>query len=154
MNPRVVLCVRLYRALARAFPHEFQMLFGEDLERLGHDAAPEIWRRHGTWGLVRLLADIALRLPAEYLSELRGDARFALRMLAKSPGFTAVAVISLALGIGVCGYFFGAFNGLVLRPLAGVTDRASLKGLDTMVPYTYFERYREQPGVRFRYRFH
>ena len=147
MNPRVVLCVRLYRALARAFPHEFQMLFGEDLERLGEDAAPEIWRRHGTWGLVRLLADIALRLPAEYLSELRGDTRFALRMLAKSPGFAAVGIVSLAIGIGVCSFFFNAFDVTMFRPLPGATDRATLAGLDTLVPYTYFESYRYQYGV-------
>ena len=147
MNPRVVLCVRLYRALARAFPHEFQMLFGEDLERLGEDAAPEIWRRHGTWGLVRLLADIALRLPAEYLSELRGDARFALRMLAKSPGFAAVGIVSLAIGIGVCSFFFNAFDVTMFRPLPGATDRTTLAGLDTLVPYTYFESYRDQYGV-------
>jgi hypothetical protein len=87
MNARVQLCLRLYRALARAYPQEFQMLYGEDLDRMGEDAAPEIWRRHGVLGLARLLADIALRLPAEYFSELRGDARYALRMLAKSPGF-------------------------------------------------------------------
>jgi macrolide transport system ATP-binding/permease protein len=143
MNTRVAICLRLYRALARAFPHEFQMLYGQDLERLGEDAAPDIYRRHGAMGLLRLLADIALRLPAEYLSELRGDVRFALRMLAKSPGFTAVGIISLGLGIGVCSFFFGNFNAVLFRPLAGVSDPPTLRGLDTPVPYSYFERYRE-----------
>ena len=47
MTTPIKLCLRLYRALARSFPHEFQVLYGEDLERLGEDAAPEIWRRHG-----------------------------------------------------------------------------------------------------------
>ena len=140
---RVAISLRLYRALARAFPHEFQMLYGEDLERLGEDAAPEIWRRRGTFGLLRLLIDIALRLPAEYFSELRGDLKFALRMLAKSPGFTAVAVISLGLGIGVCSFFFNNFKTVLFRPLAGVSKPRMLRGLDTAVPYTYFERYRE-----------
>jgi putative ABC transport system permease protein len=144
MNARVQLCLRLYRTLARAYPHEFQMLYGEDLERMGEDAAPEIWRRHGVLGLARLLADIARRLPAEYFSELRGDARYALRMLAKSPGFTAVGILSLMLGIGVCSFFFNAFTATMFQPLAGASDTAALKGLDTPVPYTYFERYREQ----------
>lgn len=144
---RVAISLRLYRAIARAFPHEFQMLYGEDLERLGEDAAPEIWRRHGTLGLLRLLADIALRLPVEYLSELRGDVRFALRMLAKSPGFTAVGILSLGLGIGVCSFFFNASTVVMFRPLAGVSDRTTLAGVDTVVPYTYFENYRGQPAV-------
>jgi predicted permease len=144
MNARVQLCLRLYRALARAYPHEFQMLYGEDLERMGEDAAPEIWRRHGVLGLARLLADIALRLPAEYFSELRGDARYALHMLAKSPGFAAVGILSLMLGIGVCSFFFNAFTATMFQPLPGASDTGALKGLDLPVPYTYFERYREQ----------
>jgi len=147
MTTPVELCLRFYRALARSFPHEFQMLYGQDLERLGEDAAPEIWRRHGARGLVRLIADIALRLPAEYLSELRGDVRYALRMLAKSPGFTAVGIISLALGIGVCSLFFSEFNAVLFHPLVGVSNPGTLAALDTLVPYPYFERYRDQPGV-------
>ncbi len=147
MNTPLELCLRLYRALARSFPHEFQMLYGQDLERLGQDAAPEVWRRHGARGLVRLLADIALRLPAEYLSELRGDVRYAVRMLAKSPGFTAVGVISLAIGIGVCSLFFSEFKTVLFHPLAGVSNPGTLRAVDTLVPYPYFERYRDQQDV-------
>jgi hypothetical protein len=93
MNPRLNVCLALYRRLARAYPHESRMLYGEDLERLGEDAAPEAWRRHGLLGLVRLLADIVVRLPGEYLSEIRQDVVYALRTLAKAPGFAAVEVL-------------------------------------------------------------
>jgi macrolide transport system ATP-binding/permease protein len=54
------------------------------------------------------------------------DLRFAVRMLAKSPGFTLVAVLTLAVGLGATTVVFSWIRGLIIEPLPGVAEQGRI----------------------------
>ena len=141
-NRPAALVLRLYRALAAAFPYEFKNAYGDELAHVTEEAIAGIWRRDGIAGLMRLLLDIAWRVPAEHLAELRQDTRYGLRMLARSPGFTAVALISLSFGISIATCAYSELQGF-LRDLPGVPHPDELVALQAPSSYPAYQRYRE-----------
>jgi predicted permease len=138
---------RIYRRLAQAFPHEFKVAYGTDVMQLGEDVVDDIAKRHGAAGLIRLLADIAIRVPIEYLSEMRGDMRYALRALIKSPGFALVGILSMGLSIGLTTNIYSSKWELLFRNLPAAANAQSLVMPEKPISYYYIEQFREQKNL-------
>jgi predicted permease len=93
--------------------------------------------------------------PARALIQIGRDLSYGWRMLRKSPGFTAVAVLSLSLGIAANTTIFSAIDALMLRPLpARNPDQLVAFRIDDrfhpnphyVTDYKLFERYRTLTG--------
>jgi putative ABC transport system permease protein len=115
----------------------------QELERQGmsvEQARAEAVRRFGDVNAITLkshrLADErdARARRAEHRGELRQDLAFALRVLRRSPAFSVMAILTLALGFGATGAVFSALDAVVLKPLPFpdadhvVTVRATRRG--------------------------
>src|SRR5688572_14575839 len=94
-----------------------------DAQRAGAseaDARAMAARQLGNVTAVREAARERWSIP--WIEHLLADVRYALRGLARTPGFTITVVVTLALGIGANATMFGVVDRLMFRPLAYLRD--------------------------------
>jgi predicted permease len=100
--------MRFYRALLRVYPSSFRAEYGEEM------CAVFAARRTSYFAA---LFDVLRNAPPVHWDILRQDLRYTTRTLGRARGFTAVAILVLALGIGANTAVFSVTDYVLIRPL-------------------------------------
>src|SRR4051812_13998581 len=105
---------RFYRRLLWLYPREFREEYGEEMayvfrNRAADEGAVRLW--------LALLGDAVRTAPREHFAVLSNDVRHAFRLFWRTPIVTAMALLTIALGVGTSTAIFAVVYGVLLRPL-------------------------------------
>ncbi|HUB50758.1 MAG TPA: ABC transporter permease [Terracidiphilus sp.] len=130
--------LRKKKRSANDFVEEIQAhlaLEADELESQGLSQSEARRKARAQFGSVAAAKErFNLRGRAVWLENLWRDIVFGVRLMLRNPALTAVAVLTLAVGIGACSTAFTWINGILLQPLSGVADPQSLVTLESLTP--------------------
>jgi predicted permease len=122
--------MRFYRALLHLYPASFRAEYGEEMCAL-------VARRE--MSMLSALLEVLSSAPQVHWDILRQDLRYTARTLARSPGFTAVAILVLALGIGANTAVFSVTDYVLVRPLPFPSADRLVRVWETLPGYRKME---------------